>query len=117
MLTPERPPIADDPIWGEIREWIYPQVKSENKSRYPLRTNTPAALIVRAEAVTVACVCGQPHHPFRCDKGKSVPSMFLTGREHRSLGCPSRPLVRLWGQWLKIELNKVHGVVQDPLYS
>lgn len=117
MFTPEKPPIAEHPIWLEVRGWIYPQADSKNKSRYPLRTDTPRELINRVEQVIVPCVCGQDQHPFRRDKGKDIPSMFLTGREHRVLGCPSRPLVRLWGQWMKIELGKVHGVVQDSLYS
>jgi hypothetical protein len=52
MYTPIKPPIADLPIWKEVRGRFNLQLESKNQGRYPLPGKMP-------EGILVTCVCGE----------------------------------------------------------
>lgn len=107
MLTPERPPIADHPIWPKMFPFWNLQRGSKNQRRFP---HHPLPDDLDTANVIVPCVCGQEFAPFRGG------SMFFTAPEHRS--CASTPTARHWALWAKLEIGKVHAEhVQYELYE
>ena len=101
MLTPEKPPIAEHPVWSTLTFRL--QLDSLNKRRFPLSCPVP-------DGVIVPCVCGEPFNPFRAG------SMFMTAPGHRS--CASTPTARHYALWCKVAIKKLTGVtVQGGLYD
>lgn len=112
MLTPERPPIADQDIWPRIQSWFNLQPESKNQRRFPLQGATPRALQQLARAVRLQCVCGETFAPFR---GEML-TMFFTAPGHRA--CAGTETARHWSLWAKLHIGKLAGVtVQYGLYD
>lgn len=107
--TPVRPPIADLPVWVELRRWVDVQTGSQNQPRFPFRRGLPAGLRARAMAVKVVCLaCGDMHNPVRSSRGSASLALYATGR--RADGHSACSMTREGrGQvlWFQQELGKV----------
>lgn len=110
MLTPERPPIAEHPIWERLQSQFNALSRTSlNQNKFPLFL-LPDGLKMDLLSVQVQCICGDLFPPYRHGL------IYLTAHGHRS--CAASPRARHWALWLGLEIGKRHADhVQYGLYD
>lgn len=110
-LTPEKPPIAEHPIWERLRSQFNTISRTSlNQNKFPLLPLTDDDLRRGLLDVQISCICDDLFPPYRHGL------IYFTAHGHRS--CAASQRTRNWALWLGLEIGKIHADhVQYGLYD